>query len=316
MEKILIIGAGGQIGVELSTALRKIYGPQHVIATDLRENTLLTEGEGPFYILDATKPESIKEIVEKENITQIYHLAAILSAVGETKPLWAWNINMTSLLDILEICKEQKIKKLFWPSSIAAFGFTTPKENTPQHTIVEPNTVYGISKYSGELWCQYYFNKYGLDVRSIRYPGIISWKSPPGGGTTDYAIEIYHAALQDSAHYTCFLSENTYLPMIYMDDAIRATIELMEAPADKIKNRMSYNLASMSFSPKEIAEAIKKHIPNFDIEYQPDFRQQIAAGWPKSIDDSEAKNDWGWEAQFDLDAMTADMLQNLKNIKK
>lgn len=316
MEKILIIGAGGQIGVELCTALRKIYGPQHVIATDLRENTLLTEGEGPFYILDATKPEAIKEIVEKENITQIYHLAAILSAVGETKPLWAWNINMTSLLDILEICKEQKIKKLFWPSSIAAFGFTTPKENTPQHTIIEPNTVYGISKYSGELWCQYYFNKYGLDVRSIRYPGIISWKSPPGGGTTDYAIEIYHAALQDSAYYTCFLSEDTYLPMIYMDDAIRATIELMEAPADKIKNRMSYNLASMSFSPKEIAEAIKKHIPNFEIEYQPDFRQQIAAGWPKSIDDSEAKNDWGWKAQFDLDAMTADMLQNLKNIKK
>lgn len=316
MEKILIIGAGGQIGVELCFALRKIYGSQNVIATDLKENPLLTEGKDPFYILDATDPIAINELVQKEGITQIYHLAAILSAVGETKPLWAWNINMTSLLDILEICKEQKIYKLFWPSSIAAFGLTTPKENTPQHTIIEPNTVYGISKYAGELWCQYYHNKYGLDVRSIRYPGIISWKSPPGGGTTDYAIEIYHAALNESVHYTCFLSEDTYLPMIYMDDAIRATIELMEAPADKIKNRMAYNLASMSFSPKEIAEAIKKHIPNFNIKYQPDFRQQIAAGWPKSIDDSEAKNDWGWEAKFDLETMTADMLQNLKNITK
>lgn len=312
MEKILIIGAGGQIGVELTLALRDTYGKNQVIASDLRENKILKDEGGPFFILDATDGKAVNDLIQKEKVTQVYLLAAILSAVGETKPLWAWNINMKSLLDLLEICKENKVKKMYWPSSIAAFGFTTPKTNTPQHTIIEPATVYGISKYSGELWCQYYHSKYGLDVRSLRYPGLISWKSPPGGGTTDYAIEIFHAALNDSSQYTCFLKENTYLPMMYMDDAIRATMELMDAPADQLRNRLAYNVSSMSFSPKEITLAIQKHIPHFKIDYQPDFRQEIAEGWPQSIDDSEAQLDWNWRPEFDLDRMTKEMLANIK----
>src|SRR5690606_6763304 len=271
MEQILIIGAGGQIGVELTQALRIAYGRNLVIASDIREVPALLDDNGPFEQLDVLDAKAVAALIQKYRITQVYLLAAILSAKGETAPKWAWDINMPSLLNLLEICRENKVRKFYWPSSIAAFGPTTPRKNTPQHTIMEPTTVYGISKYAGELWCQYYFNRYGLDIRSLRYPGVISWKSPPGGGTTDYAIEIFTEALSHQ-HYNCFLAEDTYLPMIYMPDAIRATIELMEAPSEKIKNRMSYNLASMSFAPKDIAACIRKHIPEFTINYQPDFR--------------------------------------------
>lgn len=312
MDKILIIGAGGQIGGELTIALREVYGNANVIATDIKdEPKLLKEnGSGPFYHLDATDPKAVTALIQKEKITQVYLLAAILSAVGEQKPLWAWNINMSCLMDLLEICRVEKIKKFYWPSSIAAFGPNTPKTDTPRHTIVEPTTVYGISKYSGELWCQYYNQRYNLDVRSIRYPGLISWKSLPGGGTTDYAIDIFYKALEEKK-YTCFLSKDTYLPMMYMNDAIRGTIELMNAPAERIKNKMAYNFSAMSFSPAELAAEIKLHIPGFEINYQPDFRQQIADSWPQSIDDTEARIDWGWKPEFDLKKMTEEMLRNL-----
>jgi nucleoside-diphosphate-sugar epimerase len=311
-EKILILGAGGQIGVELTLALHKIYGRNNVIATDIKEeHPLLKEANGPFKILDVMDAKAVAQVVAQENITQVYLLAAILSATGEANPIWAWDINMQSLTNVLEICREHKVGKFYWPSSIAAFGSTTPNVNTPQHTIIEPTTVYGISKFAGELWCQYYFNRYGLDIRSLRYPGIISWKSAPGGGTTDYAIDIYIEALKKK-HFTCFLKEDTYLPMMYMDDAIRATIELMEAPAEQIKNRMSYNLSAMSFAPKDVAIAIQEHIPDFTIDYAPDYRQQIASSWPQSIDDSEARAHWGWKHEFDLAKMTQDMLVNIK----
>lgn len=311
-EKVLIMGAGGQIGVELTMALRAVYGESNVIASDIREAHPLLAGKGPYVILNAMDANATLELVKKEGITQIYLLAALLSATGEKDPKRAWDINMQSLLQVLDIAVQEKLTKVYWPSSIAVFGSTTPKQETPQKTIVEPRTVYGISKYAGELWCQYYNQRWGLDVRSIRYPGLISWKSEPGGGTTDYAVEIYHEALKHGK-YTSFLSENTYLPMMYMDDAIRGTIELMEAPAEKIKSRMAYNLSAMSFSPKEIAASIQKHIPSFEISYAPDFRQQIADGWPQSIDDTAAREDWGWKHNFDLDKMTADMLMHLKN---
>ncbi len=311
MEKILIIGSGGQIGVELALALRKLYGNDNVVATDLKEAHPLLKDSGPYAILDAMDAKATYELVKKEGITQIYLLAALLSATGEKMPHKAWEINMQSLLQVLELGVQEKLTKIYWPSSIAVFGPTTPTQNTPQATIIEPRTVYGVSKYAGELWCQYYNQRWGLDVRSLRYPGLISWKSEPGGGTTDYAVEIYHEALKHK-HYTCFLSENTYLPMMYMDDAIRGTIELMEAPAEKMKTRMAYNLSAMSFSPKEIAAAIQKHIPDFTIDYKPDFRQAIADGWPKSIDDSAARADWGWKNNFDLDSMSADMLKHLR----
>jgi len=310
-EKILIAGAGGQIGVELTLALRKLYGNDNVIATDIRPAHPLLEGTGPYYILDAMDANAMLALVKKEKITQVYLLAALLSATGEKDPKRAWDINMKSLLQVLDLGVQEKLNKIYWPSSIAVFGPTTPRQNTPQETVVEPRTVYGISKYAGELWCQYYHQRWGLDVRSLRYPGLISWKSEPGGGTTDYAVEIYHEALKHGK-YTSFLSENTYLPMMYMDDAIRGTIELMEAPAEKIQTRMAYNLSAMSFSPKEIAAAIRKHIPGFEISYAPDFRQQIADGWPQSIDDSAARAHWGWKHEFDLDKMTADMLLHLK----
>jgi nucleoside-diphosphate-sugar epimerase len=310
-ERILIAGAGGQIGVELTMALRKLYGADNVIATDIRPAHPLLEGTGPYYILDAMDANAMLELVKKEKITQIYLLAALLSATGEKDPKRAWDINMKSLLQVLDLGVQEKLSKIYWPSSIAVFGPTTPRQNTPQETIVEPRTVYGISKYAGELWCQYYHQRWGLDVRSLRYPGLISWKSEPGGGTTDYAVEIYHEALKHGK-YTSFLSEDTYLPMMYMDDAIRGTIELMEAPAEKIQTRMAYNLSAMSFSPKEIAAAIQKHIPSFEISYAPDFRQQIADGWPQSIDDTAARAHWGWKHEFDLDKMTADMLLHLK----
>jgi len=311
VQKILIIGACGQIGVELTLALRKLHGNDNVLATDIRDEHPLLVGTGPYSTLNAMDGEAIHALVKKEKVTQIYLLAALLSATGEKDPKRAWDINMTSLLQVLDIGVQEKLNKIYWPSSIAVFGPTTPREYTPQSTIIEPRTVYGISKYAGELWCQYYNQRWGLDVRSLRYPGLISWKSDPGGGTTDYAVEIYHEALK-RGEYTSFLSEDTYLPMMYMDDAVRGTIELMEASADRMKTRMAYNIAAMSFSPKEIAASIAYHIPEFKISYQPDFRQQIADGWPKSIDDRAARADWNWQHEYDLNKMTYDMLKHLK----
>ncbi|HRD57971.1 MAG TPA: NAD-dependent epimerase/dehydratase family protein [Ferruginibacter sp.] len=310
-EKILVIGASGQIGVELTLALRKIYGNNNVIASDLREENPLLTGTGPYVSMDVMNKEMLHVQVIRQGITQIYLLAAILSATGEKNPALAWHLNMQGLLNVLDIAKEEKLTKVYWPSSIAVFGPTSPKENCPQKTVIEPVTVYGISKYAGEFWCNYYFNKYGVDVRSLRYPGLISYKSAPGGGTTDYAVEIYLEALEDKK-YNCFLKEDTYLPMMYMPDAIRATIELMEAPKEKISIRTSYNIASMSFSPKEIAGEIKKHIPEFEISFAPDYRQEIANSWPQSIDDSVARSDWGWKHEYDLSLMTKDMLENLE----
>jgi nucleoside-diphosphate-sugar epimerase len=310
-EKILVIGASGQIGVELTLALRKIYGNANVVASDLREQNPLLEGTGPYVSLDVMNKEMLHVQVIRQNFTQIYLLAAILSATGEKNPNLAWNLNMSGLLNVLDIAREEKIHKVYWPSSIAVFGPTSPKQNCPQQTIIEPSTVYGISKYAGEFWCNYFYQRYAVDVRSIRYPGLISYKSAPGGGTTDYAVEIFHEALEEKK-YECFLEENTYLPMMYIPDAIRATIELMEAPANTISIRTSYNLSGMSFSPKEIAAAIKKHIPGFSISYKPDYRQAIANSWPQSIDDTVARKDWGWKQEYDLDKMTADMLLNLK----
>jgi nucleoside-diphosphate-sugar epimerase len=309
-EKILVIGASGQIGVELTMALRKIYGNANVIASDLREQNPLLEGTGPYVSLDVMNKEMLHVQVIRQNITQIYLLAAILSATGEKNPNLAWSLNMQSLLNVLDIAREEKLTKVYWPSSIAVFGPTSPKQNCPQQTIIEPTTVYGISKYAGEFWCNYYFNRFGVDVRSLRYPGLISYKSEPGGGTTDYAVEIFHAA-KEQKKYTSFLQEDTYLPMMYMPDAIRATIELMEAPAEKIKIRTSYNLSGMSFSPKEIAAEIKKHIPDFVIDYKSDYRQAIANSWPQSIDDSMSRADWGWKEEYNLSAMCIEMLQNV-----
>jgi len=310
-EKILVIGASGQIGVELTMALRKIYGNANVIASDLREQNPLLEGTGPYVSLDVMNKEMLHVQVIRQNVTQIYLLAAILSATGEKNPGLAWNLNMQGLLNVLDIAREEKLHKVYWPSSIAVFGPTSPKINCPQQTIIEPITVYGISKYAGEFWCNYFNQRFGVDVRSLRYPGLISYKSAPGGGTTDYAIEIFQQALEEKK-YQCFLNENTYLPMMYMPDAIRATIELMEAPAEKISVRTSYNISAMSFSPKEIAASIKQHIPQFNISYQPDYRQAIADSWPQSIDDTVAQHDWHWKPEYDLDKMTADMLSNLK----
>ena len=310
-EKILVIGASGQIGVELTLALRKIYGNANVVASDLREQNPLLQGTGPYVSLDVMNKEMLHVQVIRQGITQIYNLAAILSATGEKNPGLAWHLNMQGLLNVLDIAKEEKLHKVYWPSSIAVFGPTSPKKNCPQQTIIEPTTVYGISKYAGEFWCNYFHHRYGVDVRSLRYPGLISYKSPPGGGTTDYAIEIFYEALEEKK-YECFLSEDTYLPMMYMPDAIKATIELMEAPADNISIRTSYNISAISFSPKEIGAEIKKHIPDFRMSYKPDYRQAIADSWPQSIDDSVARKDWGWKEEYDLSSMVSDMLQNLK----
>ena len=309
-EKILVIGASGQIGVELTLALRKIYGNANVVASDLREENDLLKGTGPYVSLDVMNKEMLHVQVIRQNFTQIYLLAAILSATGEKNPNLAWNLNMQGLLHVLDIAKEEHLHKVYWPSSIAVFGPTSPKVNCPQQTIIEPTTVYGISKYAGEFWCNYYHHRYGVDVRSIRYPGLISYKSAPGGGTTDYAIEIFHEALEEKK-YECFLDKETYLPMMYMPDAIRGTIELMEAPAEKISVRTSYNLSSMSFSPEQLASAIKNFIPEFSISYKPDYRQAIADSWPQSIDDSTARSDWGWKPDYDLERMTKDMIENL-----
>jgi nucleoside-diphosphate-sugar epimerase len=311
-EKILVIGASGQIGVELTMALRNIYGNANVVASDLREENELLRGTGPYVSLDVMNKEMLHVQVIRQNITQIYLLAAILSATGEKNPNLAWNLNMQGLLNVLDIAREESIKKVYWPSSIAVFGPTSPKKNCPQQTIIEPITVYGISKYAGEFWCNYFNKRFGVDVRSLRYPGLISYKSEPGGGTTDYAIEIFHDALEEKK-YECFLKKDTYLPMMYMPDAIRATIELMEAPQEKISVRTSYNISAISFSPAEIAASIKKHIPEFKIKYKPDYRQAIAESWPQSIDDSVAKKDWNWKPEYDLEKLTNDMLRNIKH---
>ncbi|MDC0118685.1 NAD-dependent epimerase/dehydratase family protein [Schleiferiaceae bacterium] len=308
---ILILGACGQIGTELTLALRQKYGNESVVASDIRRSDLAELQDGPFEILDASDADALRAVCEQYKIHTVYHLVAMLSATGEKFPMKAWDLNMQSLLHVLELAREGVIQKIFWPSSIAVFGPTTPKEHTPQQTIMEPSTVYGISKLAGERWCEYYFNKYGVDVRSIRYPGLISWKSQPGGGTTDYAVEIYYKALEEG-RYTSFLSEHRALPMMYMDDAIRATIELTEAPAEQVKVRNSYNLAGISFDPVTIAASIAGHIEGFEMDCVPDFRENIAASWPASIDDSAAQADWNWTPEYDLEAMTAAMLGNLK----
>ena len=309
-EKILVIGASGQIGVELTLALRKNYGNANVVASDLREENVLLKGSGPYVSLDVMNKEMLHVQVIRQNITQIYLLAAILSATGEKNPNLAWSLNMQSLLNVLDIAREEKLHKVYWPSSIAVFGPTSPKTNCPQQTIIEPSTVYGISKYAGEFWCHYFNHRYGVDVRSLRYPGLISYKSEPGGGTTDYAVEIFHAA-KTEGKYECFLKKDTYLPMMYMPDAIRATVELMESDSAKISIRTSYNLSGMSFSPASIAAEIKKHIPGFVISYKPDYRQPIAESWPQSIDDSVARRDWHWKEEYNLENMTRDMLNNI-----
>ncbi|MBL4887885.1 MAG: NAD-dependent epimerase/dehydratase family protein [Flavobacteriaceae bacterium] len=307
--KILIIGACGQIGTELTSALRKQYGTEAVIASDIvtGNNEL---NSGPFKLLDATNYQAIENLIEKENVKEVYLMAAMLSANAEKMPMKAWDLNMTSLFNVLNLAKEKKIDKLFWPSSIAVFGPTSPRENTPQHSIMEPTTVYGISKQAGERWCEYYHKNFGVDVRSVRYPGLISYKTLPGGGTTDYAIDIFHEALKKNS-YTCFLKEDSTLPMMYMEDAINATISLMEAPKESLSIRSSYNLAGISFNPAQLAQSIKTHLPDFKIRYAPDFRQKIADSWPQSIDDHVAQKDWGWKNQFSIEDITKIMLENL-----
>ena len=305
---ILIVGSNGQLGTVLTEKLRLNYGAVNVIASDLYKKI---GSEDNFITLDATDFKAVEEVVLKNKITQIYHLAAILSAAGEKNPLHAWDLNMVGLLNVLEVAKTHKVDKVFWPSSIAVFGPTTPKINTRQKTIMEPSTVYGISKLAGEFWCNYYHQKYDVDVRSLRYPGIISWKTKPGGGTTDYAVDIYFKAVKDRK-YKCYLSKDTRLPMMYMEDAVNATIALMQADRNRIKIRTSYNLAAIDFTPEEISEEIKKHLPDFEISYQPDFRQKIADSWPQSIDDSEARIDWNWQHEFNLKTMTKDILNHIQ----
>lgn len=312
MPKILVTGAAGQIGSELVPALQKKFGQENIVITS-RSIGHLNQifNQGIIEPLDATDKKALADLVAKHNISTIYHLAGILSAKGEQDPELAWQVNVLGLKNILDLARDLKIEKVFWPSSIAAFGPTTPRDNTPQKTILEPNTMYGVNKVTGELLCNYYFKKYGLDVRSLRYPGLISWKTEPGGGTTDYAVAIYYEAVKGK-EYKCFLRENSMLPMMYMDDAVKATIDLMEAPKEKIKERTSYNLAAISFTPKEVYEEIKKHYPDFKITYEPDFRQAIADSWPKTIDDSAARKDWGWQHEYNLAKMTEVMIRELK----
>ncbi|MCD9580865.1 NAD-dependent epimerase/dehydratase family protein [Tenacibaculum maritimum] len=314
-DTILILGACGQIGTELTQKLREIYGDKNVIASDIREGSPEMMESGIFEILDATDKKGILEVIQKYKVTEVYLMAAMLSATAEKHPQKGWDLNMTSLLGVLELAKEKYLKKVYWPSSMAVFGVTSPKINTPQQTIMEPSTVYGISKVAGEHWCNYYHEKYGVDVRSIRYPGIISWKTLPGGGTTDYAVDIYFEALRKGT-YECFLSKDTRLPMMYMDDAINATIKIMQADKNDIKLRTSYNLSAISFTPEEIAREIQAYVPNFNITYAPDFRQAIADSWPQVIDDSSAREDWGWSHQFDLPLMTKDIITNLRAKKE
>lgn len=310
MGKTIIIGAGGQIGTELTLALRKKHGASQIIAADLKNQAPGLIQDGPYVMLDILNREAVRTYIIDQKIENVYLLAALLSATAEKNPDFAWKLNMEGLFTILDLAKEGHVKKIFWPSSIAVFGPTTPADNTPQFTVMEPSTVYGISKQAGERWCEYYYNKFGVDVRSIRYPGLISYKSPPGGGTTDYAVDIYHKAKHEGK-FSCFLSEYTALPMMFMDDAIRATMQLMEAPKENLRIRSSYNLGGISFTPKEIAESIKEHLPSFDITYAPDFRQAIADSWPNSIDDSYAQQDWNWKLEYDLARMTEVMLKNV-----
>ncbi|MFN5629656.1 MAG: NAD-dependent epimerase/dehydratase family protein [Bacteroidota bacterium] len=310
---VLVIGSSGQLGAELVAGLRQIYGRENVIASDIKDMDKEQIKEfAPYETLNVLNAKRLFEIVRKYDVKQIYLLAALLSATAEKSPMFAWDLNMNGLFNVLDLAKEKHIDKVYWPSSIAVFGPTTPRINTPQFTIMEPNTVYGISKQTGERWCEYYFNKYGVDVRSLRYPGLIGWKTAPGGGTTDYAVHIYHEAIKNNS-YECFLSENTTLPMMFMDDAIKATLDLMHSNPDNIKVRSSYNLAGMSFSPKEIASEIKNYFPEFQITYNPDSRQAIADSWPQSIDDSVARKEWGWKPSFDLKKMSEEMIVNLKN---
>lgn len=309
-DKILITGANGQLGRVLATELRKVYGKENVIASDISQHNIENE---PYAFLDILNVTRLHELVEEHEITQVYHMAAILSASGEWNPMKTWNINLNGFLTILELAEKYKLDKVFFPSTIAVFGNTTPRENTAQHVPLLPTTVYGISKTTGELWSNYFHDRYGIDVRSVRYPGIIGYQSLPSGGTTDYAVEIYHAAIKGEV-YDCFLAEDTRLPMMYMPDAIRATIELMQADKSNISIRTSYNLAAMSFTPREIAESIRKIIPDFKITYTPDHRQEIASSWSESIDDSYARSDWGWQEQYDLDLMTEDMISNLRKM--
>ena len=311
MKKILVIGSNGQIGTELVLSLRERYGNEAVFAADLSESCPAIIINGPYVQLDVLQKEAIREYIISNEIKEVYLLAALLSATAEKNPDFAWKLNMEGLFTILDLAKEKHIDKIFWPSSIAVFGPTTPADKTPQYTIMEPSTVYGISKLAGERWCEYYHNKHQVDVRSLRYPGLISYKSPPGGGTTDYAIDIFHKATA-GVDYDCFLNETSALPMLFMDDAIRATIELMEAPSEQIKIRSSYNLAGVSFTPKELSEAIKKQLPNFNITYNPDFRQAIADSWPNSIDDAITEQHWGWKARFDLPKIVDEMIKNIK----
>lgn len=310
-EKILITGALGQIGTELTNRLVEIHGKENVIASGLdRFDKNLTQA-GYYERMDVTNTQLVRQIIKEYEVTTVYHLASLLSGTSEKQPLFAWKLNVEPLINFCEMAREGLIQKLFWPSSIAVFGKGIPKNDVAQDVVLNPTTVYGISKLAGEKWCEYYFDKHGVDVRSIRYPGLISWKTPAGGGTTDYAVEIYYEALEEGK-YTSFISEDTAMPMLYMDDAINATLKLMEAPKENITVRSSYNLGGMSFTPKELAEEIKKEIPDFEIDYQPDFRQQIADSWPASIDDSVAKKDWGLSYDFDITEMTKDMLKNLK----
>jgi len=310
MNKILVIGASGQIGTELTLALRQQFGGEMVIAADLKREADLLKGTGPFLPLDIMDKEILRVQVRRHEVKTIYLLVAMLSAAGEKNPMLAWHLNMQSLINTLEVAREEEVKKVFWPSSIAVFGMDAPKENCPQEAYAAPSTVYGISKLAGEQWCHYYYYRYGVDVRSIRYPGLISYKTLPGGGTTDYAIEIFHSAIRGES-YSCFLRSDKRLPMMYMDDAVRATIELMEAPESRISVRTAYNLAGISFTPSEIAHEIKKLIPGFQIEYKPDFRQAIADSWPESIDDHVASEDWGWKPAFNLRDMTAEMISHI-----
>ena len=310
-ERILIIGSSGQIGTELVISLRKMYGNENVIASDIRSSNIEVMNSGPFEELNIMNDDLLRKIVKRYRVTQIYLLAALLSASAEKNISKGWELNMRSHSNVLELAKDGLVQKVFWPSSIAVFGPTTPKENTQQHTVMEPNTVYGITKLAGERWNEYYFNKFGVDVRSIRFPGLIGWQSNPGGGTTDYAVDIFHAAVKNSK-YQSFLSKNTKLPMMYMPDAIRAAIKLMRAPYEQVKIRSSYNLAGISFTPKQIAAEISKYVPNFEISYKNDYRQKIADSWPCSVNDEYAQNDWGWELEYDLQKMTKDMIVNLQ----
>lgn len=308
-EKVLVIGAGGQLGSELTQGLWRLHGKENVVATDVKpaEGALAT---GHFEILDVLNTSKLQQLLAQHKFTQIYHLAAVLSATGEKNPKLAWQLNIEGLINVLDAAVEYKVSRVYWPSSIAAFGPSTPKIKTPQDTIMDPTTVYGISKLAGERWCEWYFRNKGLDVRSLRYPGLIGYKTKPGGGTTDYAVDIFFKALTEKK-YTCFLKPDTYLPMMYMDDAVKATLQLMEAPAANVKVRSSYNVTGMSFCPLEIAREIQKYIPEFEISYAPDFRQAIADSWPKSINDTPARIDWGWEPSFELEEMTEDILKHL-----